>query len=108
MWMRRITWRTAAVTASLVGGSDVQAQGSSSQPSPDSTSAPIANVSYALTYDRHTAPSRVVGVEMVFTAEGTGPVLLSLPAWTPGAYEISNFSRWVVGFNAWSGDKPLS
>ena len=24
-------------------------------------------------------------------------MVLSLPAWTPGAYEISNFVRWVIG-----------
>jgi predicted metalloprotease with PDZ domain len=28
--------------------------------------------------------------------------LLSLPAWTPGAYEISNFARWVTRFAATS------
>ena len=36
---------------------------------------------------------------MSFDVGGTGPVLLSLPAWTPGAYEISNFARWVVNFS---------
>ena len=34
---------------------------------------------------------------MTFTTTGAAPVLLSLPAWTPGAYEISNFARWVDG-----------
>jgi len=99
-------WIAAAVM--LVGSLDATAQGPGSKPAPDSVSAPIANVTYDLTFDRRTAPSRAVGVEMRFTAEGTGPVLLSLPAWTPGAYEISNFSRWVVGFSARSGDKPLT
>ena len=27
----------------------------------------------------------------------------SLPAWTPGAYEIANFARWVSDFSATSG-----
>src|SRR5436190_388405 len=44
---------------------------------------------------------------MTFTASGRDPVLLSLPAWTPGAYEIGNFSRWVIGFAAHSGDRAL-
>jgi predicted metalloprotease with PDZ domain len=34
-------------------------------------------------------------------------VLLSLPAWTPGAYEISNFSRWVSAFAPTAGGQPL-
>jgi predicted metalloprotease with PDZ domain len=34
-------------------------------------------------------------------------VLLSLPAWTPGAYEISNYARWIVNFMAVAGDKAL-
>jgi predicted metalloprotease with PDZ domain len=108
MSMSRIAWQIAGLAAVLVGGLDVQAQAPGSTSPPDFVSAPIANVTYGLTYDRRTAPSRVVGVEMTFTTEGTGPVLLSLPAWTPGAYEISNFSRWVVGFSALSGDKPLT
>ena len=35
-------------------------------------------------------------------------MVLSLPAWTPGAYEISNFSRWVVGFEATGDGKALT
>jgi len=45
---------------------------------------------------------------MSFEVGGTGPVLLSLPAWTPGAYEISNYARWVVGFTATGGNAPLT
>ena len=33
---------------------------------------------------------------MSFTTAGKEPVILSLPAWTPGAYEISYFARWVL------------
>jgi predicted metalloprotease with PDZ domain len=35
-------------------------------------------------------------------------VLLSVPAWTPGAYEISSFARWISHFSASSSDRPLS
>ena len=104
-------WRIAAIAAiatTVVPVLDAGAQGPGSKPPTDSVSAPIANVTYDLTYDRRTAPARAVGVRMTFTTDGTSPVLLSLPAWTPGAYEISNFSRWVVGFSAWNGDKPLT
>jgi len=34
-------------------------------------------------------------------------VLLSFPSWTPGSYEISNFARFVSGFSATAGGKPL-
>jgi predicted metalloprotease with PDZ domain len=45
---------------------------------------------------------------MTFTADGSGPVVLSLPAWTPGAYEISNFAQKVVAFEATAGGRPVS
>jgi predicted metalloprotease with PDZ domain len=70
-------------------------------------SAPIADVRYTITYDRGTAPSRMIRVAMSFTPQGSDPVLLSLPAWTPGAYEISNFSHWVVDFSAAGDGKSL-
>lgn len=66
-------------------------------------SAPISNVRYEVTFDRAAAASRRLRVAMTFDVDGPGPVLLSLPAWTPGAYEISNFSRWVTGFSAQGG-----
>jgi len=37
-----------------------------------------------------------------------GDVALSLPAWTPGAYEISNFARYVMNFSASDGAAPLA
>lgn len=70
-------------------------------------SAPITNLRYDLAFDSATARQRTIKVAMSFDVAGPGPVLLSLPAWTPGAYEISNFARWLVGFNATGGEKPL-
>ncbi len=70
-------------------------------------SAPISDIRYEVTFNRQTAAMNVVRVVMTFVADGTDPVLLSLPAWTPGAYEISNFARRVEGFTATSGGKPL-
>ena len=35
-------------------------------------------------------------------------MLLSLPAWTPGAYEITNFARWVSDFTPTAGGRPLA
>jgi predicted metalloprotease with PDZ domain len=70
-------------------------------------SAPITGIRYDVTFDPSTAQTRTLKVAMTFDVTGSGPVLLSLPAWTPGAYEISNFARWVSHFAAMSGGKPL-
>ena len=44
---------------------------------------------------------------MSFDVADNAPVLLSLPAWTPGAYEISNFARWVSAFRPEQGGAEL-
>jgi predicted metalloprotease with PDZ domain len=74
----------------------------------DSTSAPIRDVRYDITFMRANGLRRIVDVAMTFATTGSAPVVLSLPAWTPGAYEISNFVRWVDGFAAMTEEgKPL-
>jgi predicted metalloprotease with PDZ domain len=70
-------------------------------------SASISGVRYELTFNTETAARRRVAVRMTFTVSGTAPVLLSFPTWTPGAYEVSNFARNVVGFAATQDDRPL-
>ena len=70
-------------------------------------SAPIANVRYGVTFDSASARSRLLKVTMSFDVTGAGPVLLSLPVWTPGAYEVSDFAKNVVGFNATAGTTAL-
>ena len=74
---------------------------------PAPVSAPVSNIHYDVTFTRATAATRTLHVEMRFEIGGTGPVLLSLPDWTPGAYEISNFARWVSNFEARAGDQAL-
>jgi predicted metalloprotease with PDZ domain len=64
-------------------------------------------VRYDLAFDSTTARQRTITVTMSFDVAGRDPVLLSLPAWTPGSYEINNFARWVGGFTARAGDQPL-
>jgi Predicted protease with the C-terminal PDZ domain len=71
-------------------------------------SAPISGVSYSVTYTRRSAASRVVTSEMTFDVSGTGAVLLSLPAWTPGEYEIQNFARNVLSFTATENGTAIS
>ena len=63
-----------------------------------STSAEIRDIRYEVTFDASLAARRSVKVSTTFSVAGGGPVLLSLPEWTPGAYEISNFARWVDDF----------
>jgi predicted metalloprotease with PDZ domain len=75
---------------------------------PVAQSAPISGIRYDVTFDSRTAPARTLRVGMTFDVDGPGTVLLSLPAWTPGAYEISNFARWVSNFSAAAAGKPLT
>jgi predicted metalloprotease with PDZ domain len=72
-----------------------------------SRSIPVSQVRYDVTFDSATADSHTIGVAMSFTASQAGDVLLSLPAWTPGAYEIGNYARFVSGFDAISGNDSL-
>lgn len=61
-------------------------------------SAPITGIRYEVAYDAAAAARRIARVTTTFGVSGNAPVLLSLPAWTPGAYEISNFARNVINF----------
>jgi predicted metalloprotease with PDZ domain len=73
------------------------------------TAAPaISNIRYDLTFTRSTAAAREVEVAMTFEVQGDGPVLLSLPAWTPGSYGLEFFARRVLGFDASAGDRALA
>ncbi|MEK6687729.1 MAG: hypothetical protein AABZ01_04620, partial [Gemmatimonadota bacterium] len=64
-------------------------------------------IRYELTFNAETAQSRTVRVGMSFATSAAGPVELSLPAWTPGAYEISNFARNVRSFEASQAGRPI-
>lgn len=71
-------------------------------------SAAIGDVRYEVTVDEPRVLRRIIGVRMRFTIAGNEPVLLSMPAWTPGDYTIANYARNVVGFRAMSGATALS
>jgi predicted metalloprotease with PDZ domain len=70
-------------------------------------SAPISHVAYEVTFDESTAPFRQISVAMSFRVAGSEPVILSLPAWTPGSYELDNYARNVLNFHARSGETAL-
>src|SRR5574338_1205335 len=56
-------------------------------------SAPITNIRYDVTFNRTTAAQRSLRVSMTFNVANNEPVLLSMPAWTPGCSEISDCIR---------------
>jgi predicted metalloprotease with PDZ domain len=70
-------------------------------------SALISHITYDVTFDTATAKNRSLKVSMQFGVTGPGDVLLSLPSWTPGAYEVTNFARWVSKFTPTSEGKEL-
>lgn len=53
----------------------------------------ISNVRYDVSFDSETAARREIHVEMSFDVADAEEVSLSLPAWTPGSYELDNFAR---------------
>lgn len=74
---------------------------------PPLTSAPVTNIRFEVTAR---APEIAVGrlrVTMRFTVAGVAPVLVSMPAWTPGSYEIENYARFVRGLTATQGGASL-
>ncbi len=91
-----------AAIASLVLATPLLAQASKA-----AVSAPISHISYDVTFDATTAKQKSLKVSMQFSVIGPGDVLLSLPAWTPGAYEVTNFARWVSNFTPTAEGKPL-
>ncbi|MDQ6770057.1 MAG: PDZ domain-containing protein [Gemmatimonadota bacterium] len=64
------------------------------------TSAPLSDIRYEVTFTRANGERRRVSSAMTFTVGGSSPVILSLPAWTPGAYEMDNFARNISSFTA--------
>lgn len=70
-------------------------------------SAPVQDLQFEVQAGRAELAASMLEVVVRFRAEGRAPVLLSLPAWTPGAYEIANFARNVSQFEARQGGAPL-
>ena len=61
-------------------------------------SAPISNIAYEITADSAAVGRHQLGVSMTFDVSGTTPVVLALPAWSPGHYVLLWFSRRVSNF----------
>ena len=104
---RRRGWLLSSISIALFASSAAGQSGTSASTT-DTVSAPIRDVRYDLTFTKAHAQAKLVEVAMTFSTTGSAPVILSLPAWTPGAYEITNYARWVTGFNATAEGHPLS
>ena len=100
--------RFRPIVLALATTSQLQAQQAPAPAARTPVSAPVTNLSYEVMFNRETAADRIARVTTTFTAAGTQPVILSLPAWTPGAYEISNFARRVLDFSASAGGRELT
>ncbi|MEP7380453.1 MAG: PDZ domain-containing protein [Gemmatimonadota bacterium] len=85
--------------------SSLAAQRASARDTP--VSAPVNNLRYDVAFTRAGARTRTLHVTTRFSTPGKEPVLLSLPAWTPGAYELSFFARNVEAFRATGDGSPL-
>lgn len=70
-------------------------------------SAPIQNVHYDVTADSAAVGSHELGVTMTFSVANTKPVILALPAWSPGHYTLLWFSRRVSHFQPESNGAML-
>jgi predicted metalloprotease with PDZ domain len=93
-----------AIVALLVAHISASAQNPEIRPL---VSAPISDIRYDVNFDSASALERNIGVAMSFNTRGPGDVLLSLPAWTPGEYEIDNFARYVMEFGATQSNAPI-
>jgi len=70
-------------------------------------SAPVSALTFEVTLGAEEAFLQSLRVSATFSVEGPQPVLLSMPAWTPGAYDIANFARGVSAFTAVQGGREL-
>ncbi len=70
-------------------------------------SVPVTAIDYRVEFNKETAARRTLKVEASVRLRGRGPLVLSLGAWTPGAYELSFFARNVSAFKASAGGKDL-
>lgn len=92
----RVSTRRAVALLLLLSATAARAQ------TPDRTlrSAPVTALRFEVTLAAEQAFLQSLSVTATFRVEGREPVILSMPAWTPGSYEIANFARQVSAFSA--------
>ncbi|HEY6826223.1 MAG TPA: hypothetical protein VI259_05165 [Gemmatimonadaceae bacterium] len=95
-----MTWRLLTLCALSGATTDARA-------AVHPTSAPIANVRYEVTADSASLGTRHLSVAMTFSVSSSRPVVLALPAWSPGHYTLLWFARRVSAFTADAGGQPI-
>lgn len=100
---RRRVLALAGVLAGVLAVAPAAAQATVSP----ARSAPVTQLRFDVTFGAEEALLGSLRVGVSLRVEGREPVLLSMPAWTPGAYEIANFARQVSGFVATQDGHPL-
>jgi predicted metalloprotease with PDZ domain len=108
--MPNVIKRTLLLLALFLMGAGVMDAGSAvaqSVPASMATSAAISGVGYHIIIDSADAAQRKIRVAMTFTVASADPVLLALPAWTPGSYELTYWARNVSAFAASSDGRLL-
>jgi len=93
--------------ASLSFATIVPAQRPAARATASQVSAPVSGLAYTVEFTRSTAVQRSIRVVTSMMTTGRETVLLSLPAWTPGAYELSHFARNISGFDVRGDGKAL-
>ena len=72
------------------------------------TSAPISDVRYEITADSASVGRHQLGASMTFHVNSTAPVVLAIPAWSPGHYVLVWFARRMSQFAAEQDGAPLA
>lgn len=101
--MRLRTRRAIVLSLMLAATSEGRAQASERV----MRSAPVSTLRFEVVLAAEEAFLQSLRVSVRFRVEGREPVLLSMPAWTPGSYEMANFARQVSAFTAVQDGREL-
>ena len=100
-----LTIRRALVALGAYALAALPALGQNVNPKPNS--APISDIQYDVTADSAAARARQFAVTMTFHVASAQPVVLALPAWSPGHYTLIWFASRVTSFGAGQAGQPL-
>lgn len=70
-------------------------------------SVPVSELHFELVANPALFAARQIDVQLRLHASEAGELLLSMPAWTPGAYELAQHARFVSSFSATKAAQPL-
>ena len=106
-----VTFLLAATLTACASSATVQRQESGISPEGERVAIARADsgLHYDVTFDSSTAAARSLRLRVSFSPDpnGSGPVILSFPRWTPGAYELGEYAQFVTDFRAEAGGTPL-